>query len=106
MALEWTGTQISIVKQLKDITIAKEFHEKAQQWLIDSIPKLEQNTALSTFDIAQVLLPANAMRCPRRAWRGRLPALRQWHAQNPSCITWSTDSSAISELCWDIGNCN
>ncbi len=105
MALEWTRAQISIVEQLKDIIIAKELHGPAQQWLIDSIPKLEQNTALSTFDIAQVLLFANAMRYSRRAWRTRLPALRQWHAQNPLCITWSTDSSAISELCLGIGNC-
>lgn len=44
MALEWTGTQISIVKQLKDITIAKELHKEAQQWIVDSIPKLEQKT--------------------------------------------------------------
>jgi hypothetical protein len=105
MALEWTGTQISIVKQLKHILLANELHNEAQKWLVDSIPKLEQNTALSTFDIAQVLLFANAMRCSRRAWRKHLPALRQWHAQNPSCITWSTDSAAISELCLDIGNC-
>ena len=105
MALEWTGTQISIVKQLKDITIAKELHKEAQQWIVDSIPKLEQKTVLSTFDIAQVLLFANAMRCSRQTWRERLPALRQWHTQNPSCITWSTDSSAINKLCWDIGNC-
>jgi hypothetical protein len=105
MALEWTGTQISIVKQLKDITVVKEDHQKAQQWLVDSIPKLEQNTRLSTFDIAQVLLFVNAMMGSRQAWRACLPALRQWHSQNPSCITWSTNSSAINNLCWDIGNC-
>lgn len=105
MALDWTGTQISIVKQLRGITIAKEHHQEAQQWLVNSIPKLEQKTALSTFDIAQVLLFVNAMRCSRQAWRNHLPALRQWHAANPSCITWSTNSSAINKLCLDIGKC-
>jgi hypothetical protein len=46
---------------------AAQGHEEAQQWLINFIPKLEQNTALSTFDVAQVILFANAMRCPRKA---------------------------------------
>ena len=41
MALEWAGRQIAIVKQLKDILIAKELHNEAQKWLVDSIPKLE-----------------------------------------------------------------